>query len=155
MRKLALNGLGLALTLTILVVTVTVKFAEGGWVTVLVTSGFVFLCYMIRTHYDKVRGALKSLDDALINIPFQPDLKNPAPAKIATAPTAVVIARDFDGVAIHSLLNISRLFPNHFKNSAFVSVGLIVSGRFKGISEIENLRSAKEEDLKSFVDFAN
>jgi amino acid transporter len=155
LRKLALNGLGLALTLTILVVTVIVKFAEGGWVTVLVTSGFVFLCYMIRTHYDKVRGALKSLDDTLINIPFQPDLKNPAPAKNAAAPTAVVIARDFDGVAIHSLLNISRLFPNHFKNVVFVSVGLIDSGRFKGIGEIENLRGAKEEDLKSFVDFAN
>jgi hypothetical protein len=34
-------------------------------------------------------------------------------------------------------------------------VGLIDSGKFKGLSEIENLRRSKEEDLKSFVDFAN
>ncbi len=155
LRKLLLNGVGLMLTATILVVTVVIKFAEGGWVTVLVTSGFIFLCYVIRSHYDRVSGALKSLDETLINIPFQPDLKSPVPAKDPKAPTAVVIARDFDGIGIHSLLNISRLFPNHFKNVVFVSVGLIDSGKFKGLSEIENLRHSKEEGLKSFVDFAN
>ena len=155
LRKLLLNGLGLMLTATILVVTVVIKFAEGGWVTVLVTSGFILLCYVIRSHYDRVSGALKSLDETLINIPFQPDLKNPVPAKNPESPTAVVIAREFDGIGIHSLLNISRLFPNHFKNVVFVSVGLIDSGKFKGLSEIENLRRSKEEGLKSFVDFAN
>ncbi|HTN72063.1 MAG TPA: amino acid transporter, partial [Methylomirabilota bacterium] len=47
------------------------------------------------------------------------------------------------------------LFPNHFKNVVFISVGVIDSGQFKGHIEIENLRKAKEEDLKSFVEFAN
>ena len=155
LRKLLLNGLGLMLTATILMVTVIIKFAEGGWVTVMVTSGFIFLCYAVRSHYDQVQGALRRLDETLINIPFQPDLKTPVPAKDAAAPTAVVIIRDFDGIGIHSLLSISRLFPNHFNNVVFVSVGVIDSGRFKGLSEIENLRHSKEEDLKSFVDFAN
>lgn len=154
-RKLCVSGLGLMLTATILVVTVVIKFAEGGWATVLVTTGFIFLCYIVRSHYNQVRGALKSLDETLINIPFHPDLKNPVPVKDPLAPTAVVITRDFDGIGIHSLLSIARLFPNHFKNVVFVSVGLIDSGRFKGLSEIENLRRSKEEDLKSFVDFAN
>ena len=154
-RKLCVSGLGLMLTATILVVTVVIKFAEGGWVTVLVTTGFIFVCYIVRSHYNEVRGALKSLDDTLINIPFHPDLKKPVPVKDPLAPTAVVITRDFDGIGIHSLLSIARLFPNHFKNVVFVSVGLIDSGRFKGLSEIENLRRSKEEDLKSFVDFGN
>ena len=155
LRKLLVNGLGLSFTGIILVVTVVIKFAEGGWVTLLVTSGFILLCYIVRSHYDQVRGALKSLNETLMNIPFRPDLKNPVPAKDPAAPTAVLIVRDFDGLAIHSLLNIGRLFPNHFKNVVFVSIGLIDSGRFKGLSEIENLRQAKEEDLKSFVEFAN
>jgi len=154
-RKLCVSGLGLMLTATILVVTVVIKFAEGGWVTVLVTTGFIFVCYIVWSHYNEVRGALKSLDDTLINIPFHPDLKKPVPVKDPLAPTAVVITRDFDGIGIHSLLSLARLFPNHFKNVVFVSVGLIDSGRFKGLSEIENLRRSKEEDLKSFVDFGN
>ena len=155
LRKFLMNGLGLSFTATILTVTVIIKFAEGGWITLLVTSGFIFLCYIVRSHYDQVRGALKSLDETLINIPFRPDLKNPVPGKNPDGPTAVLIVRDFDGLAIHSLLSITRLFPNHFKNAVFVSIGLIDSGRFKGLGEIENLRRSKEEDLKSFVEFAN
>jgi hypothetical protein len=119
-----------------------------------VTLGFIVLCYGVRWHYDHVRSALKRLDAALMNIPFQPDLK-PVPAKNAAAPTAILIVRDFDGLAIHSLLSIGRLFPNHFRNIVFVSIGVIDSGRFKGFSEIESLRKMKEDDLQSFVDFAN
>ena len=43
----------------------------------------------------------------------------------------------------------------HFKNIVFVSIAVIDSGRFKGLSEIESLSRMKEDDLKSFVDFAN
>jgi hypothetical protein len=155
LRKLCLNGLGLLLTGTILVVTVTIKFAEGGWVTLLVTFCFISLCYFVRSHYNRVRRALKSLDDTLLTIPFQPNLKEPVPPKNPTAPTAAIIVRDFDGVAVHALLTIPRLFPNHFKNVVVISVGVIDSGQFKGHKEIDNLRHAKEEDLKSFVEFAN
>jgi amino acid transporter len=155
LRRLFVNGLGLSFTGTILIVTIILKFAEGGWITVLVTSGFIVLCYGVRLHYDHVRRALKRLDDTLMNIPFQPDLKNPVPAKNPAAPSAILIVRDFDGLAIHSLLSIGRLFPNHFKNLVFVSIAVIDSGRFKGLSEIESLRRMKEDDLKSFVDFAN
>lgn len=154
LRRLSLNGIGLMLTGTILIFTVTIKFAEGGWVTVLVTSGFIALCYLIQSHYGSVKKALRSLDDTLTNIPFQPVL-NPVPAKDPGAPTAVVIVRDFEGIGVHTLLSIPRLFPNHFKNIVFVSVGVIDSSQFKGASEIENLRRAKEDDLKSYVDYAN
>jgi hypothetical protein len=130
------------------------KFSEGGWVTIVITTAFIFLCYTVRSHYDQVRNALKGLDETLTNIPFQPDL-NPVPPKSAGAPTAVIIARAFDGITIHSLLNIQRLFPNHFKNIVFLSIGVIDSGQFKGLKEIENLRKSKEEDLKSLVEFAN
>ena len=154
-RKLFVNGVGLLLTSTILIITLTIKFAEGGWVTVLVTLCFISVCTIVRGHYQRVRRALKSLDDTLLSIPFQPNLKEPVPAKDPTAPTAAIIVRDFDGVGIHALLSIPRLFPNQFKNVIFISVGVIDSGQFKGQVEIENLKRAKEEDLKSFVEFAN
>ena len=152
--KLAVNGIGLLCTSTILCVTVATKFLDGGWLTVVVTLAFVLLCQAVRWHYDRVQKALKRLDDTLMGIPFQPDLKAPAPVKNVQAPTAAIIVREFDGVAVHTLLNLNRLFPNHFKNIVFVSVGVIDAGQFKGHAELENLRRKKEEDLKSFVDFA-
>ncbi|HEY1268610.1 MAG TPA: APC family permease [Candidatus Binatia bacterium] len=152
--RFALNGVGLLLTATILVVTLVFKFAEGGWVTAAVTSVFVVLCYIVHAHYENVRSALKHLDDTLINIPFRPDL-NPVPARDRNAATAVVVVRAFDGIGIHTLLNIQRLFPNHFKNIVFISVGLIDSSQFKGTAEIHNLRKRTEENLQSYVEFAN
>jgi K+ transporter len=153
LRRLFVNGLGLSFTGTILIVTVILKFAEGGWVTVLVTLAFIVLCYGVRWHYDRVRNALKRVDDTLMNIPFQPDMK-PVPAKNPDGPTAFLIVRDFDGLAIHWLLSIGRLFPNHFKNIVFVSIAVIDSGRFKGLSEIELTQNERRRS-KSFVDFAN
>ena len=152
--KLAVNGLGLLSTGTILCVTVFTKFLEGGWLTVVVTLAFVMVCQAVRWHYEKVERALKTLDDTLLGIPFQPDLKAPTPVKDVRAPTAAIIVREFDGVAVHTLLNIQRLFPNHYKNVVFISVGVIDAGQFKGHAEIESLQRKKEEDLKSFVDFA-
>jgi amino acid transporter len=154
-RKLCINGVGLLLTGTILFVTITIKFAEGGWITLLVTFTFVALCSLVRSHYNRVRRALKSLDDSLLTIPFQPNLREPVPPKNPTAPTAAIIVRDFDGIAVHALFSIARLFPNHFKNVVFISVGVLDSGQFKGRFEIDKLRRAKEDDLKSFVEFAN
>src|SRR5678815_2292555 len=69
LRKFCVNGLGLLLTGTILIVTVTIKFAEGGWVTLLVTFCFISLCYFVHSHYSRVRRALKRLDDTLLTIP--------------------------------------------------------------------------------------
>lgn len=154
-RNLFVNGLGLLLTSTILVVTVTSKFAEGGWVTLSVTLVFVLLCQTVRGHYDRVKAALKSLDDTLLGLPFQPNLSEPVPAKNPQAPTAAVIVRDFEGIAIHTLLNVQRLFPNHFKNTIFISVGVIDTGQFKGRQEIESLKRKTEENLQSFVEYAN
>jgi len=152
--KLFIAGLGMFLTGTILFVTIATKFAEGGWVTIIVTLVFILLCQAVRWHYDRVKRGLKNLDDTLLGIPFQPDLNAAPPVKDPSAPTAAIIVRDFDGIAVHTLLNIQRLFPNHFKNVVFISVGVIDTGQFKGLAEIENLKRKKEEDLKSFVDFA-
>ena len=152
--KLAVNGLGLLSTSTILCVTVATKFLEGGWLTVVVTLSFVMVCQAVRWHYEKVQRALKTLDDTLLGIPFQPDLTAPTPVKNVQAPTAAIVVREFDGVAVHTLLNLQRLFPNHYKNIVFVSVGVIDAGQFKGHAEMESLQRKKEEDLKSFVDYA-
>ena len=154
-RKLSVNGLGLSFTGLILGVTIATKFTEGGWITLVVTLAFVLVCQVVRMHYDRVQNALKSLDDSLLNIPFQPNLREPVPAKNPGAPTAALIVRDFDGISVHTLLNVQRLFPNYFKNIVFISVGVIDTGQFKGHSEIESLKRKTEENLQSFVEYAN
>ena len=61
--------IGLALCLTILTITVAEKFREGGWLTLVLTSLLIGLCYMIRRHYTTVRTQLMQLDMIMSRMP--------------------------------------------------------------------------------------
>lgn len=157
-RHLAINGLGLLLTATLLVATVAMKLREGGWVTVLITGSLVGLCLLVRRHYGSVRLLLKRTDDVLTT------LRPPKPRDSGTSPriepptrgtpTAVLLVSGFNGLGMHSFLNVQRYFPGYFRHFIFLSVGVVDSATFKGAKEIENLRRETERDLVRYVAFA-
>jgi hypothetical protein len=66
----------------------------------------------------------------------------------------VLFVDGFGGLGVHALLTIQRLFPGHFANFVFVSVGVIDAAVMKGVDEVERLRAATEEGLREYVDLA-
>ncbi len=68
-RHLPINLIGLVLCLTILIITTFEKFTSGGWVTLVITSVVIGVCYLIRRHYNKVREGIRELDEMLLNLP--------------------------------------------------------------------------------------
>jgi len=54
---------------TILVITTVEKFTEGGWMTLLITSLVIGVCYLIRNHYQTVRSGVAELDKTLLDFP--------------------------------------------------------------------------------------
>src|SRR5215216_2080815 len=67
--RLTLFAAGAALCVTILAITVYEKFAEGGWVTVVITTLVIALCFLIRRHYRHVSGELDRLGRELGDLP--------------------------------------------------------------------------------------
>src|SRR6266702_4535934 len=61
-RHLMVHLVGLVLCVTILAITTYEKYTEGGWMTLVITSVVVGLCYMIKGHYIRVRQGMKDLD---------------------------------------------------------------------------------------------
>ena len=61
-----------------------------------------------------------------------------------------MLVPSFGGVGIHTVLNVFRAFPDHFKNLVFVSVGVIDSGGFKGADAVEALEASTEAMLKRY-----
>ena len=151
-RRLLLNAVGAAVTAFILVITSAVKFAEGGWVTMLATGALVALCLVVRRHYDGVAKALRSLDESFADLPL-PRRAEP-PELSPEGPTAILLVESYDGLGLHTLLTVQRLFPRRFRNVVFVSVGLVDSGRFKGADAVVDLEARLREDLGRFVDVA-
>ena len=153
-RHLALHGTGLLLCVSILFITIYEKFEEGAWLTVVVTSSFVVMCFLVRRHYAKVREQLRRLDDALLHIPVRPHPVDRSEIK-RDEPVAVMLVNGFSGLGVHMVLSVQNLFPHQYKSYLFVSAGVIDSSHFKGTTEIEALKQQTVEDLQKYVDFAH
>jgi amino acid transporter len=158
-RKLAINGVGLFATATILCVTVAMKFLEGGWVTVLITGSLIVLCVTVKRHYGSVGLLMKKADDVLTALPkYQAALSSaaiPKPDALSrSSPTAVLLVSGFNGLGIHSFLQVQKYFPKHFTNFVFLSAALVDTAKFKGVDELENLKKETERDLVKYVEFA-
>jgi len=151
-KHLPVHMTGFILCFTILVITSYEKFREGGWMTLLITGAFVALCYLIRGHYNKVKMAVRKLDDLLIDIPTsrKANLEKPNPQEM----TAIQLVSDFTGFGVHTVLSVIRNFPNLYKNFIFTSVAVVDSGAFKGTEEMANLEEATKRNLQKFVDLA-
>lgn len=151
-RQFAIQLTGLTLCLTILTMTTVQKLGEGGWLTLVLTSLLIGLCYLIRRHYTTVRTQLVQLDKIMARMP---------PAKPTTSEqvdkknmTAIQLVSAYNGVGVHTLFAAIRSFPGLYKNFVFVSVAVIDQGAFKGEDELDNLKKATEESLTKYVDLA-
>jgi amino acid transporter len=151
-KHLPVHLTGLTLCSTILVVTAFEKFRYGGWLTLLITSLLIALCYAIRTHYQNVRMAKERLDDILTSIPIKdkPNARPPSPQDL----TAIQLVRNYDGFGIHTLLSISRYFPRVYKNVVFCSVAVADSGVFKGADSVAHLEESVRTMLRKYVHLA-
>jgi amino acid transporter len=152
-REVAVYVVGLVLCFAILVVNIFEKFFEGGWITVLLTGGVIFLCFAIRKRYRVAMTHLKRLDAILSDIPSLPQTTPPPPLD-PKAPTAVLLVSSFGGLGVHTFLSVQRLFPKHFRNFIFVSVNVIDAGNFKGSDEMDNAVTETEKGLRRYVEFA-
>ena len=151
-QHLPVHLTGLTLCITILVITVLEKFGSGGWVTLLITTGVIAVCYLIRNHYTKVARKIRELDEMLMNLPFTGSINQEPvdPKKM----TAIQLVTGFNGFGIHTLLSIVRNFPNLYKNIIFVSVAVADSGSFKGAGAVEALKESTEHAMRKYVELA-
>jgi hypothetical protein len=164
-RHLPVHLLGLALCVTILIVTSVVKFAVGGWLTLVVTGILVVVCFWIKRHYNRVVAAIRQLDVELsdplpdiVNSP-KPSVANLEDAAAASRidrrqPVAMLFVGGYGGLGRHALLTLLRMFPGHFKGVVFCSVAVIDSGVFKGIGEVHELERRTKHALDKYVQYA-
>ena len=154
-HRLAINGFGLVLTTSILISLTLVKFNEGGWATLLVTGVLVFAAFAIKRHYNGVRTQLNRLD-SIVEAAEMESRAAPAVPPVADpkARTAVILVNGFNGLGLHTILNVPRMFGNTFRNFLFVQVGSVDAGNFKGAADIDALRAHTEAEAQRYVQFA-
>jgi amino acid transporter len=152
-RKILVNGFGLMLTGGILISLCIVKFFQGGWATLLVTGVLIGLAFWVKSHYRNTQKKLHRLNE-LVAAALADDAivveKTPPPCNL-NARTAVFLVNGFNGLGLHTLLAVVRMFPKVYQNFIFVQVGVLDAGNFKGASEVENLREHSRAEVERYV----
>lgn len=150
-RHILIHIIGLMLCLTILTITLFMKFQEGGWVTLVITSVVIGICYLIRMHYRKVRSSVRKLESILSDLP--PGTQTGEKIDPSER-TAILLVSGYNGFGLHAWLSVMREFPKLYKNFIFVSIGEVDSGSFKGAAEMEALEASVRENLEKYVSLA-
>jgi hypothetical protein len=160
-RKILINGFGLVLTSFILISQVILKFAEGGWITLLVTGSLVLIAIIVKRYYFSTGKRLARLDHLMTSVanaetespPVGPGGK---PHRIRHDPkgkTAVILVSGFNGTGLHTLFSVRKVFGDVFKNWFFIQAGILDADRFKGADGLDSLRAHVEEGLDRYVRF--
>ena len=125
LRKILINGIGLLLTSGILISLCVVKFFEGGWATLFVTGVLIAISFWVKNHYRHTQKKLHRLNElvaaALADDAIVTD-KSPPPCD-HNARTAVFLVNGFDGLGLHTLLAVVRMFPRVYQNFVFLQGG--------------------------------
>lgn len=152
--RLILSLIGLAVCSSILIITLLEKFTAGGWMTVLITSGVILICLIIKKHYVAVNEQNKYLDE-LLKLPLREDLSETAPELDVQQPTAVFLIGESVGQGMHTLLWVHRMFPKHFKNFIFLSAGVVDVGSYGSEVMLRKMKQKIEHQLNYFVKFCH
>jgi amino acid transporter len=160
-KKLLVNGVGLILCASILISVIIVKFNEGGWITLAVTGTLIAMVVAIKSHYTHTARLLRNLD-ALIAVtessspgivPGVAQRPRAGQEFDPQARTAVVLVNGFNGMGLHTLFSIFRMFGDVFRNFVFVQIGLVDAGIFKGATELDQLEGKVKADLGRYVSY--
>jgi amino acid transporter len=150
-RHILVHVVGLVMCVVILTFTIVLKFSQGAWLTLLVTTALIVVCLLVKSHYREVARQLALLDADLDNlVGLDGNGGEPDPSK----PTAVLLVGQYGGLGVHSMLSIQRTYPGYFANLVFVSVAVHDTGTFKGAAEVASLRLRVEETLQRYVALA-
>ena len=159
-HKLLINGIGLVVTSFILISVIAIKFEEGGWVTMVMTSSLIFIAFRIKKHYKNTSLLFSKLDtivDSVRASVYSTTILNKENKNEFNAndKTAVLLVNGFNGLGLHTLLSVIRLFSGTFKNFVFLEIGVIDAGNFKGLQEINNLERKIKKDSAHYLKFMN
>ena len=152
-RRLILSSIALLITAAILVVIVIERFLQGGIVTLFITSTVVATGLLIRRHYGWVRRLTRRFERE--HRWRVQDLATEPPAIDAARPTAVFLVSSNRGVGLHTVERVEALFPGHFHNFVFASVGTVDSHSYGSEQSLTTLQYETRATLDALVNYSH
>ncbi|HXX84076.1 MAG TPA: amino acid permease [Casimicrobiaceae bacterium] len=149
--RIALSLLGLLVCGGILIITTVEKFAEGGWITLIITGLVIGIGYAIRRHYDMVAERIGQAESHYTvpagHVGAVPKLAPDRPA------AAFIVGRNRCGL-IHAARTVLKMWPGYYKNFLVISAQPIDVRSYGGEEALAKLKSDRLQDMEFYMDLA-
>ena len=143
--RILLSLLGLVVCGSILIVTTVEKFAEGGWITLIITGLVIGIGLAIRRHYTLVADRIGQAE-ALYAAPT--GHVGAIPKLAPERPTAAfIIGRNRCGL-IHASRTVLGMWPGFYRNFLVVSAQPVDVRSYGGDEALERLQADRLEDMR-------
>jgi amino acid transporter len=153
LQSILVQALGFVLSALILCLTIFEKFTEGGWLTLVITGLLIFLCMAVKRHYLRVGTLLKKLDSLMEAVELETTKKR-ARKVDPREPTAIQLVSGYNGLGVHTFLQICTAFPGHYKNFIFASAGIVDQELFKDGESVPQLLTDVDAALQRYIRLA-
>ncbi len=151
LARLGLSLLGLVVCGSILVVTTVEKFAEGGWITLIITGLVIAIGFSIRRHYATVAADVYRAEKAY---PAPSGHVEAKPKLIPDRPTAAfIVGRNRCGL-IHASRTVVGMWPGFYRNFLVVSAQPVDVRSYGGDQALEALKAERLRDMEFYMDLA-
>jgi hypothetical protein len=149
--RLALSLLGLTVCAGILAVTTVEKFAEGGWITLIITGLVIAMGLAIHRHYEAMATRLNRAELAFAapsgHVSAKPRMEPSRPA------AAFIIGRNRCGL-VHASRTVIGLWPGFYRNFLVVTAQPVDVRSYGGDQALEKLKASRLEDMNYFMELA-
>ena len=118
------------------------------------TGALVALVSLIHRYYVRTGKRVERLDRLAQSAQMMAATVEPTAAEPQYDPqakTAILLVSGYNGLGVHAVLNIIRFFGPTFRNFAFMCVGVVDAGNFKGTSEVERLNEHVRAQLDRYT----
>ena len=149
--RMTLSLTGLLVCGGILIVTTVEKFAEGGWITLIITGFVIGLGYAIRRHYNMVAESIARAESAypapVGHVEAIPRLEPNRPA------AAFIVGRNRCGL-VHAAREVIRMWPGFYRNFLVISAQPIDVRSYGGEEALAKLKADRLRDMDYYMDLA-
>ena len=149
--RLALSLLGLVVCAGILALTSVEKFAEGGWITLIITGLVIATGFAIHRHYDTMAARLSRAEHAY---EARPGHVSARPRLEPTRPAAAFIVGRHRSGLVHASRAVTGLWPGVYRNFLVISGQHVDVRSYGGDQVLEKLKASRLEDMNYFMELA-
>jgi hypothetical protein len=160
-KKFSTCIVAVTLLCVILVSIGMITMHKAGWIFACLIGILIMVELLAQRHYHTTFSLLRRLDE-LVHVAESSGPGSPTastknePSNVPYDPrgkTAILLVNGFNGLGLHTLFSVIRLFGSAFTNFVFIQIGVLNASNLKDPAEVSRNKNDVSKELDRYVNY--